>query len=265
MGQIIEFPDIKKLKESIKELKKTLGDYVLERDNLILVVCENINAEYKLEFGSLEYSLYESYCKYLRLRRKKEMIQAKKNRQEKIILSDIELQLDREFVEYKKKLEKKISEINRALEHSKMESLSDEDEAEIKKLYRGIVKKLHPDLNPKMTDVERELFYHAAQAYENGNLNAIRIIFQIVDNGDMDEDFPSSIEELRKEEERLKTLVEQIQEEIDHIKTVPPYTLKKYLEDEKEKLEKIRELKQELVSFQDAIRTEEEYINELLQ
>lgn len=116
-----------------------------------------------------------------------------------------------------------------------------------------------------MTDVERELFYHAAQAYKNGNLNAIRIIFQIVDNGDMDEDFPSSIEELRKEEERLKTLVEQIQEEIDHIKTVPPYTLKKYLEDEKEKLEKIRELKQELVSFQDAIRTEEEYINELLQ
>ena len=78
MGQIIEFPDIKKLKESIKELKKTLGDYVLERDNLILVVCENINAEYKLEFGSLEYSLYESYCKYLRLRRKKRNDSGKK-------------------------------------------------------------------------------------------------------------------------------------------------------------------------------------------
>lgn len=168
-------------------------------------------------------------------------------------------------MEYKKKLEEKISGINRALERSKMEALSDEEEDEIKKLYRKIVKKLHPDLNPKMTDGERELFYHATQAYEKGNLNAIRMIFQIVDNGDMEEDFPTSIEELRKEEERLKTLVEQIQEEIDHIKTVPPYTLKKYLEDEKEKLEKIRELKQELISFQDAIRTEEEYINDLLQ
>lgn len=152
MGQIVEFPDIKKIKESISELKKTLGDFVLERDNLILVVCENIKTAYMLEFGSLEYSLYESYCKYLRLRRKKEMIQAKKNRQEKIILSDIESQLDREFVEYKKKLEEKISGINRALERSKMEALSDEEEDEIKKLYRKIVKKLHPDLNPKMTD-----------------------------------------------------------------------------------------------------------------
>ena len=265
MGQIIEFPDIKKLKESISELKKTLGDFVLERDNLVLVVCENIKTAYMLEFGSLEYSLYESYCKYLRLRRKKEMIQAKKNRQEKIILSDIESQLDREFVEYKKKLEEKISGINRALERSKMEALSDEEEDEIKKLYRKIVKKLHPDLNPKMTDAERELFYHAAQAYEKGNLNAIRMIFQIVDNGDMEEDFSSSIEELRKEEQRLQALVSQIQEEIEHIKTVPPYTLKKYVEDEKERLEKIRELKQELKSFQDAIRTEEEYINVLLQ
>ena len=91
------------------------------------------------------------------------------------------------------------------------------------------------------------------------------MIFQIVDNGDMEEDFSSSIEELRKEEQRLQALVSQIQEEIEHIKTVPPYTLKKYVEDEKEKLEKIRELKQELLSFQDAIRTEEEYINVLLQ
>lgn len=91
------------------------------------------------------------------------------------------------------------------------------------------------------------------------------MIFQIVDNGDMEEDFPSSIEELRKEEQRLRSLVNQIQEEIGHIKKVPPYTLKKYVEDEKEKLEKIRELKQELKSFQDAIKTEEEYINVLLQ
>lgn len=78
MGQIVEFPDIKKIKESISELKKTLGDFVLERDNLILVVCENIKTAYMLEFGSLEYSLYESYCKYLRLRRKKRNDSGKK-------------------------------------------------------------------------------------------------------------------------------------------------------------------------------------------
>lgn len=78
MGQIIEFPDDKRSRERIQELKKTLEDLVFERDNLKFVICENIKTEYMLTFGSLEYKLYKAYCKYLRLKRKRDMIQAKK-------------------------------------------------------------------------------------------------------------------------------------------------------------------------------------------
>lgn len=78
MGQIIEFPDDKRSRERIQELKKTLEDLVFERDNLKFVICEIIKTAYMLSFGSLEYRLYKAYCKYLRLKRKRDMIQAKK-------------------------------------------------------------------------------------------------------------------------------------------------------------------------------------------
>lgn len=76
MGEIIEFPAYKEAKEKLIELKKTLADLVYEKDNLKFVICENIKTQYMLNFGSFEYNLYKAYCKYLRLRRKKKMIQA---------------------------------------------------------------------------------------------------------------------------------------------------------------------------------------------
>ena len=78
MGQIIELPDIAALKREIQELKKSLEELVFERDELRFVVCENIKMTYMLEIGNLEYRVYDAYCDYLRLRRKKEFIQAKK-------------------------------------------------------------------------------------------------------------------------------------------------------------------------------------------
>lgn len=71
MGQIIELPDIAALKREIQELKKSLEELVFERDELRFVVCGNIKMTYMLEIGNLEYRVYDAYCDYLRLRRKK--------------------------------------------------------------------------------------------------------------------------------------------------------------------------------------------------
>lgn len=158
MGQIIELPDITELKREISQLKKSLEDLVLERDELRFVVCENIKTMYMLEIGDLEYRVYKMYCDYLRLRRKREIIQAKKNRQETITMDSIEKLLDDEFLSYKKKLDEKINEMNQALEKSKMDALTEEQTVEFKKLYRNIVKSLHPDLNPTTSEAEKQLF-----------------------------------------------------------------------------------------------------------
>lgn len=66
------------------------------------------------------------------------------------------------------------------------------------------------------------------------------------------------------EVKRLEELAQKIQSDIDLIKSQSPYTLKIYLEDEDKKLEKLNTLENELKSYQEAIKTQEEYIEELL-
>ena len=121
---------------------------IYQRDELALVECKNIEMEYMLALGDLEYKAYELNCLVLRLKRKAEMIRARINRQEKIILSDIESALDEEFADYQARLEEQINRMNAAIERDKCPSLSEEAAGELKKLYHAVVKVLHPNFPP---------------------------------------------------------------------------------------------------------------------
>ena len=264
VGQIVEIEDYKNKKRRIQDLKKDLEDLIFERDNLLYVVCENIQTSYMLTFGSLTYRVNKAFFEYLRLRRKRALIQAKKNRQEKVDLDEIESKLDSEFIDYKKKLQDKIDELNDALERSKAETLSKEDVIEIKKLYKKIVKKIHPDINPSITEKEKELFYKSTDAYKNGDLTSIQIIYDIVYSGDTADDNALSFDLIEEEIKRLEALVEKIGHSIETIKSIPPYSWRIYVEDEEEKAKKLKELKESLKAYRQAIRTQEEYTKELL-
>ena len=135
-NNVILFPDFEKLKSEVEKMRTELSMLLLERDELQFVICKNIETKYMLTLGSIEYKAYEAQCAVLRLKRKSELVQAKKNRQEKVIISAIEDTLDNEFAEYQKQLDEQIDKMNDALKRSKAEVLSDEDNKELKKLYR---------------------------------------------------------------------------------------------------------------------------------
>lgn len=264
MGQIIEFPDIKKLKEKIRSLRRELEDLYPEKEHLVGVICENIHRDYTLVFGSLEYKLYEAYCEYLRLRRKRDLIQVKKNRGEKPDMEAIESRLDEEFRDYKRRLDEQMAEINHAIEKSRMKILPEEEQKELKTLYKDIVKKLHPDLNPSITEEEKELFYNATQSYKLGDLVTLGIIYDIAVKGEEDEELSLPNDSLAKEAERLEKAIVAIREEIERIKSNPPYTLKIYLEDERKKAVRFYTLRSETQSFYRAIQTQEEAIRDMM-
>lgn len=100
-----------------------------------------------------------------------------------------------------------------------------------KDLYRKIVKKLHPDMNPNVTEHELELFHRAAKAYEEGDILTLQAIY--------DEVYGLDSEMLLQEEsmEALVSLMEQlleriakVAEEIVTIKKDFPYTEKEFLD-----------------------------------
>lgn len=241
-GNIIIFPDFEKLKNDVEKMRVELSMLILERDELQFVICKNIEMDYMLKLGGIEIKIYEAQCLVLRLKRKIELIQAKKNRQEKVDISDIEKVLDREFVEYQNRLDEQINKMNDALERSKSEVLSDEERKELKSLYRRIVKALHPDMNPDASEAQVKLFDHAVLAYKSGDLDTLKMIGEMVGKQPLPEQHKDDMAQLVKEKVRLTILLKAIRDSIEKIRSEYPYTMKTILADAEKTGQKKREL-----------------------
>lgn len=263
-GNVIVFPDFEKLKSEVEKMRTELSMLLLERDELQFVICKNIETEYMLKLGSIEYRAYEAQCLSLRLKRKIELIQAKKNRQEKVIISAIEETLDTEFAEYQKRLDEQINKMNDALKRSKAEVLTDEENKELKKLYRKIVKALHPDINPDVSETQVNLFDNAVQAYKNGDLNTLRIIGEMVGNSHLPEQHKDALTQLNEEKERLQHLLKAIRDSIEQIKSEYPYTMKEIIEDEEQTEQKKKELENILSQYNELISIYKAKIEEMI-
>lgn len=233
-SNIILFPEIEKLKTEISSLKARISELLCMRDQMLFVECKNIEMEYMLALGDLEYKAYELNCHMLRLKRKAELIQACKNRQEKIILSEIENILDTEFADYQAHLDEQLHKMNRAMERSRGEWLSEDELQEARKLYHDIVKALHPDLHPELGPEKLELFHNAVSAYERGDIKSLRLISVMVRGSDTVDQEKDKTAVLTRERDRLKELVSEIKEQIEKITNEYPYTVRPIIREQTE-------------------------------
>lgn len=263
-GNMIIFPDFEKLKSEVEKMRTELSMLLLERDELQFVICKNIETKYMLKLGGIEYKAYEVECAALRLKRKIELIQAQKNRQEKVIISNIEKTLNNEFAEYQKQLDEQIDKMNEALQRSKAQVLSDEESKELKKLYRKIVKTLHPDINPDVSEAQIKLFDNAVSAYKSGDLVRLKIIGEMVGNNPLPEQHRDAMAQLAEERKRLQKLLKSIRESIDHIKSEYPYTMKDILEDTEKTQQKKQELENIIEQYNELISIYKAKIEEML-
>ncbi len=249
---IIQFPEFEALKKEVEKLRAEVSILLLERDELKLVICKNIETAYLLALGGLEYKAFELNCQVLRLKRKIDLIQAKKNRQEKVVLPDIEKILDKEFREFKRQLDERIKEMNKAIERNTARPLTEKEIKELKKLYRSIVKTLHPDLNPDVTPAQVQIFRNAIEAYEHGDLNTLRVISETVADPVIPEQSEDNLGILAKDKERLLKAIKHIHEQIATIKSEYPYTMKELVGSPEMIAEKKAELEQIIADLKEA-------------
>lgn len=259
MADIVPSELFAELKQEVELLRTELSMVVLERDDLVFKQCKNIEMHYWLVFADLIYKYQTAENNYLRLKRKFEMIQAHINRQEKINITKIENHLNIEMREYDLKAEKAIEEMKRAVErNSRMVTLSEDTDKTVKKLYRKVVRLLHPDLHPDQPEQHKLLFESAVKYYETANIEGLEMITKMVENGE--ETFLSgnedAIERLKNEKAQLLTMIKKVQAEIIKIKQEVPYKLIVFLEDEQK-----QEAKKE--EFREAIRQYQEYASVL--
>lgn len=202
-----------------------------------------------LSIGYLECKAYELRCEILRLKRKIELIQSRINRREAIDMDSIELELDELFYEYQEELNRRMHQVTEALERKGQERLSKDNLKEFKSLYRSIVKALHPDLNPGRSENQDKLFYRAVEAYENGDLESLRVISTMIDGEDF---FEGSLLALNRILDQLHRSIESQRMAIDELESDFPFTMKEFLLDSRKVEEKQEELHQEIVQLKEA-------------
>ena len=263
-NSIILFPDYQECKEKVDRLRTELSMLLLERDELEFVICKNIEGAYYLKLGAIEYTAYEAECAALRLKRMVELVQARINRQEKVIIADVERVLDEEFAEYQRKLNRQIEKMNEALERSRSRILTDAEAEELKKLYRSIVKRLHPDVNPNVTQSQLRLLTNAISAYKNGDLAAMRIIATMVAEPVLPDRAREAMHMLTEESRRLETMLSSVREQIADIKSRFPYTVKDIVEDPQKEQQRREEIESALAQYQELIKKYKARLAEML-
>lgn len=244
-GQEEETDQIEKLKAEIAALREILTTLVIERDHLLGVTCPEIEAAYLRELGGLEVEVFYARYEARMLKRVMELMRASINRNEHFDAETVFKTVREEEAQYRAfcdELHKKAAAAAAAAELQKQRQNGTEETSQeainkaalLKKLYRRIVKEMHPDLHPDQDEATRDLFKKANAAYEQGDLKTLQEIAAMLD-GETPEDKEQLLASLKAERDQLLAMVKAIREEIDAIKHRYPYTKKAVLDD-KERL-----------------------------
>lgn len=233
IGNLSIDPKIKELMDKLDTIKEQISILIEDREYLVSHKYKYLKTDYILKVGGIEYDLFEVDCKIGRIRRKIAMVQAFINQQAPIDLILIEKKLDKEFKDYMKTLEDmaKDKEVANILKNSK--SLTNEEVIMLKKLYRQLVKKLHPDLNLNPTEKQKSLWERIVKAYETSNIDMLEILGEMVGKEGEEIVPKDNINELQDKVQLYETRIQKLLKEISEIQNTFPFNLEENLNDEK--------------------------------
>jgi len=164
---ITQSPEYRKKLDNLESLKSELAKLISERDILENTVKKNLEALYATKIGINEFTLFKTECEIARLKRKIELFQIKVNHGEKFNVLEVESQLDNEYEKWEKEMSKMLKDIENS--KNRLNSLrTDEDSMELQSIYRLLVKKLHPDINPDQTEKSKLLWNRTMHAHSQG-------------------------------------------------------------------------------------------------
>lgn len=224
------------LRAENEALRDELAKLITDRDYLTTTVLPAIEAEYNLKIGGLEYEAFTLESRVRRARRRLELAQSYINRNERVLSANIESALDDEFSQWQAKIEEMRRSIEEAQAFEQSPRLSATATRELQTLYRQLAKRLHPDLNPRQPERERNLWLQVADAYRDADLEELRALSLLLDG----EPPPAAasgarssvLDTLRCRRDELRAHIVRALALAARIKTTPPYTLQQKLSDE---------------------------------
>ena len=203
---------------------------------------------YVKEFGDLHLQIFEKQVACIRKKKLIAYYQAAINRGGTINQAEIDAMLQREMEEYRKQLAAMAEENDAA---KKLSRITDLDLLKIRRIYRRLAKQLHPDINPKTSEIPQlmELWNAITTAYNSNNLADMEELEVLVKNalealkiGSYEIEIPD-----------LDAKIEAVEAEINRIISTDPYQYKFLLSDPKaveEKRQALEEQKQSYIDYE---------------
>jgi hypothetical protein len=235
------YPPVQILISEIEVLSEVLTNLVYEFDLIRFTVNKNILSKYVSLIGYLKIEQLRLDLEVRKLKRVISLIQTCLNRNLALNLDEINESVDKELNQWAEELNQYIESVKLAeLRVFSFENI--EDKGELKKLYRELVKKLHPDINNNLSDEQKLLWLRVQECYINGNYQEMKTISMMMNIKNFETCKSDRIEDLEKIKFEINSNITKYLEQLEIIKNSYPYTLLKllnnpdYIESEKSKI-----------------------------
>ena len=247
MNAIFSHPRIAELRRQRREMLERLKRCALELHRLQESVLPELLDRYDALFREREIALQRATLLAAEIKRREELFRIKLERGERLseeMINAVHTIVDREFERVKKRFRESLETSEQEREVAAAERAHRHNDGDFAKLYRSIVKKLHPDAadsDAVRARPRNEQFWHAAQdAYRERNFSALQSIHDLVcEIDDTDDNAPnharwrqyeSAESYLTAEIHRLESRIRNEERKLRDICNNPPYSLRELIQ-----------------------------------
>lgn len=223
-------PEHKMLQMQYNLLKKEFTELFAQKNELLTQEEKVLTALYLIAIGQKQHQKYCLTVEIKMMTQRISLYQAYFNRNEYPDIPVIETKMEKLFAEYQQKIAEEAKRIAIAKGLLKEGFVSPDEVKKLKDVYRQIVKRLHPDINPGLTEAEKDLFVKAQAAYDLCDLNALNEILLSLDSLALKADIEHI--DLKAHMEKLEKQVSKLKSQIDTIEKQFPFTFREKLADE---------------------------------
>lgn len=245
---------------TVKNTSYARYEELLFRRDALHKEAENCQLKYTVKFGTKIQAVFEKQIDCIRKKKIIGFYQTALNKGGTVDQDALNAWIEAEMAEYKAELERMIEQ-NRIA--SEARTISEGVVLRIKRIYKDIAKKIHPDINPKTAEIPElmDLWNRAKIAYTCNDLEEIEevevLVAKVLEEkslGDMEIEIPD-----------IEDKIERLEKIIERIINSNPYLYREILSSKSATKAKFEELESDLKEYTDYEKELDAVIEELLE